>query len=160
MTITYRSAEPNDIAECIELRGRTRQNAVSVERLNELGITHASWSGGVADGTLPGYVCIEDAVIVGYCFGDRTTGEIVVLALLPDWEGKGIGKHLLTLMVDDLLRLGFQKLFLACSSSPESRSHGFYRHLGWKPTGKTYANQDEELEYFPRDASAANESQR
>jgi L-amino acid N-acyltransferase YncA len=68
-----------------------------------------------------------------------------VLALLPDWEAKGIGKHLLEVMVSDLAQLGFRRLFLGCSSDPNVRSYGCYRHLGWKPTGTCDANQDELL---------------
>lgn len=146
MTLTYRSAVPSDIAACIELRGKTRENAVSVERLKLLGVTQASWSADVASGDLPGYVCVEQGQIVGYCFADKHTGEIVVLALLPAWEGRGIGKHLLGMIVTDLAKLDFQRLFLGCSSDPKVRSYGFYRHLGWTSTGTLDANDDEVLE--------------
>ena len=146
MTLIYRSAFPSDIAACIELRGKTRENAVSVERLKELGVTHSSWSADVANGDLPGYVCLEHDQIVGYSFADKRTGEIVVLALLPDWQAKGIGRNLLEMIVTDLAKLGFQRLFLGCSSDPKVRSYGFYRHLGWKTTGTLDANQDEVLE--------------
>jgi len=149
MTLIYRTAVPNDIAECIELRGKTRDNSISVERLKVLGVTHLSWSGDVAAGNQFGYVCLEEGRIVGYCFGDRTSGEIVVLALLPEWEGNGIGRKLLDKVVQELAGSGLQRVFLGCSSRTQFRSHGFYRHLGWTPTGIVYANQDEELEYFP-----------
>lgn len=153
MPLSYRPAVPEDIAACIDLRGKTRENAVSVERLKSLGVTHESWSRGVADGVLPGYVCLDDDKLVGYCFGDCTTGEIVVLALLPDWEGRGIGKCLLNTIARDFIRLGFQRLFLGCSSDPKVRSYGFYRYLGWRATGTLDAHDDEVLEYFP-DAGA------
>ncbi|HYM35002.1 MAG TPA: GNAT family N-acetyltransferase [Steroidobacteraceae bacterium] len=150
MTLTYRSAVPDGIAECIDLRGKTRENSISVERLRALGITHESWRGDVAAGNLPGCVCLEEGKIVGYCFGNKMTGEIAVLAFLPEWEGKGIGRRLLTMVVDDFAKLGFRRVFLGCSSNPKVRSYGFYRHLGWKSTGSfDYAN-DEILEYFPR----------
>ena len=149
MTLTCRRAVAEDIPACIELRGKTRENAVSVERLKSLGVTHESWSRGVADGVLPGHVCLDDGSLVGYCFGDSTTGEVVVLALLPDWEGRGIGKYLLSMIVRDFSRLGFQRLFLGCSSDPNVRSHGFYRYLGWRSTGVLDAHNDEVLEYFP-----------
>jgi ribosomal protein S18 acetylase RimI-like enzyme len=149
MRITYRSATPNDIAACIDLRGKTRENSVSVERLKALGVTHESWSRGVADDSLPGYLCLDEGTLVGYCFGDKASGEIVVLALLPEWEGRGIGKRLLNMVVRDFTGLGFQRLFLGCSSNPNVRSYGFYRHLGWTSTGTFDAANDEVLEYFP-----------
>jgi len=148
-TITYRRAVPEDTPACIVLRGRTRENAISVERLATLGVTLESWQGGIASGALPGHVGMVDGEIVGYCFGDRATGEIVVLALLPDYEGKGIGKALLGLVVDELRELGFTRLFLGCSSDPAVRSYGFYRHLGWRSTGTVDAHDDEVLEQFP-----------
>ena len=146
MTVTYRRAVPSDIAACIELRGKTRENAVSVERLRQLGVTQESWSAEVASDDLPGYVCLEHGRIVGYVFADKQTGEVVVLALLPDWEGRGIGKKLLGMTVADLAKLGLQRLFLGCSCDPKVRSYGFYRHLGWKSTGTFDSNNDEVLE--------------
>ena len=117
-----------------------------MERLKQLGVTHSSWSADVASGNLPGYVCLEHDQIVGYCFADKRTGEIVVLALLPKWEGEGIGRSLLAMMVAELARLGFRRLFLGCSSDPKVRSYGFYRHLGWRSTGAFDVNHDEVLE--------------
>ena len=146
MTLTYRHALPSDIASCIELRGKTRENAVSVTRLEQLGVTHSSWSADVANGDLPGYVCLEHEQLVGYCFADKRTGEIVVLALLPKWEGQGLGRTLLGMMVKDLAEFGFRRLFLGCSTDPRVRSYGFYRHLGWISTGTFDANDDEVLE--------------
>jgi ribosomal protein S18 acetylase RimI-like enzyme len=149
MTLAYRLAVPNDIAACIELRGKTRENAISVERLKALGITLESWSGDVADGTLFGYLCLDDAKLAGYCFGDRASGEVVVLVTSPECEGKGLGKRLLDMVVKDFAQLGFKRVFLGCSSNPKLRSYGFYRHLGWKSTGTLDKLRDEVLEYFP-----------
>jgi GNAT superfamily N-acetyltransferase len=145
----YRRALPEDIAACIELRGRTRENAISAERLRSLGITRDSWSRDVAEGTLPGHVCLSGDTIVGYCFGFKATGEIAVLALLPEFESLGIGRDLLGRMVEDLRSLGFHRLFLGCSANPTTRSYGFYRHLGWRATGTFDAHDDEVLEYLP-----------
>ncbi|CAN7307089.1 N-acetyltransferase family protein [Bosea sp. LjRoot237] len=147
MTIAYRRAVPEDTPACVILRGRTRENAFSVERLAAAGVTLEGWRAAIADGSLPGHVATFGDEIVGYCFGERETGEIVVLALLPDYEGQGIGKSLLDLVVDELRALGFTRLFLGCSSDPTVRSYGFYRHLGWTSTGTFDDRDDEILEY-------------
>lgn len=44
--------------------------------------------------------------------------------------------------------LGHTRLFLGCSPDPESRSYGFYRHLGWRSTGTYDQYGDEILEMF------------
>ena len=146
--LVYRAARPEDAAECVILRGKTRQNAISAERLAAMGITAESWAQDVRTGEAPGHVCQCDGRIVGYCFGARSSGEVVVLALLPEFENQGIGKELLRLVVQGLRGLGFRRLFLGCSPDPSTRSHGFYRHLGWRSTHTFDAAGDEVLEYI------------
>ena len=60
-----RLALPEDIAACFVLRGQTRENAISAERLAALGITAQSWAYDVRSGTLTGFVSTEDDTIVG-----------------------------------------------------------------------------------------------
>ena len=144
----FRTAQPNDIATCIVIRGQTRENAVSEARLSELGITQESWAKSVQDGELLGVIAEVDGKMVGYCFGDAGSGEIVVLALLPPFEGRGVGKALLASAIDILRERGHQRLFLGCSSDPQVRSYGFYRHLGWISTGQTDKYGDEMLVYI------------
>jgi GNAT superfamily N-acetyltransferase len=146
MTLQHRAAQPEDAPACIALRGRTRQNAISTERLQQMGITEASWAAAIRSGALPGHVALHDGELVGYCFGDRSSGEVVVLALLPAFEGQGLGRELLARTVQQLAGLGWTRLFLGCSSDPASRSHGFYRHLGWQPTGQLNSHGDDILE--------------
>lgn len=149
MSLLYRRAVPEDAAACIALRGRTRENAFSESELAALGITRESWADGIRSGACPGHVAMADGEMAGYCFGDRDSGEVVVLALLPAHEGRGIGRTLLQKVVDDLHARGFARLFLSCSADPASRSHGFYRRLGWRATGSVDDAGDEVLEYFP-----------
>lgn len=150
MTLNYRIALPADAQACVDLRGRTRENAFSVAQLAAIGVTLASWRAGIADGSMPGHVCLSGDSLVGYVFGDKGTGEVIVLALLPEWEGQGIGRSLLDKLVADFTQLGLERLFLGCTADASRRSHGFYRHLGWRSTGRFDAAQDEVLEFFPR----------
>ena len=144
----YRLAVPGDVYECLVIRGRTRQNPASEELLRSLGITSESWAENIRSGALPGHVCIVDEDIVGFCFGIRETGEIQVLAVLPDFEKLGIGRELLNRTSEELAKLGHTRLFLGCSPDPRSRSYGFYRHLGWRSTGTYDQHGDEILEIY------------
>ncbi|MET4575319.1 GNAT family N-acetyltransferase [Ottowia thiooxydans] len=145
-SIDFRIAAPEDATACIDLRGRTRENAFSREDLSALGVNEESWANGIAGGSMIGYIGDIEGRMIGYCFGDRDSGEIVVLALLPEYEGCGIGKSLLQLVVAEFRRRGFARLFLGCAADPGVRSYGFYRHLGWKPTGEYDDLGDEILE--------------
>lgn len=146
-TLTFQPARADDTTAFVALRGQTRQNAISAERLAELGITAESWAEMMEEGSLSGVTCDHEGELVGYCFGDLETGEVIVLALLPAYEGQGIGRKLLELVVKQLQAKGHRTLFLGCSNDPESRSYGFYRRLGWRPTGAMDKYGDEVLEY-------------
>lgn len=140
------SSRASDAAAYIDLRGRTRENAIPAERLARIGVTEESWAKDIASGVLVGFTATRQGALVGYCFGDTRTGEVVVLALLPEAEGRGLGRKLLERVVQALRSCGHQRLFLGCSADPKVRSHGFYRHLGWQPTGALDGHHDEVLE--------------
>lgn len=145
MPLIHRPATPADAPACIALRGQTRQNAISATQLAAMDITADSWAEGIRSGATPGHVALQHGTLAGYCFGDRESGEVLVLALLPAFEGRGLGRDLLARVVEQLAGLGHRRLFLACSTDPASRSHGFYRHLGWQPTGRLDGHGDEIL---------------
>lgn len=145
--VELRRARPDDARECVRLRGLTRENAISEDRLREYGVTVQSWAADIESGALPGWVARSAGGMIGYCFGAAKTGEVVVLALHPAHEGRGLGSHLLRLVVQELRSHGHARLFLGCSTDPRVRSYGFYRHLGWKSTGTFDAHGDELLEF-------------
>jgi GNAT superfamily N-acetyltransferase len=148
--LSFRPGRPEEAPEYVALRGQTRQNAFSEDRLRSVGVTAETWAAGIDSGSLPGHVCVVDGNVVGYCFGDRESGEIVVVAVLPEFEGLGVGREVLRRTADELVALGHRRLYLSCSPFPESRSYGFYRHLGWRSTGTIDGNGDEVLELVVR----------
>lgn len=70
-----------------------------------------------------------------------------MLALLPAYEGQGLGRRLLLRTMALLHEQGHRQLFLYCAADPNVRSHGFYRHLGWRGTGQIDGHGDERLVY-------------
>jgi len=140
-----RDAIGYDLAACTAIRGKTRDNPISAERLRAMGVTEEAWRTRMANGDLVGSVFECDGTIVGYCFADTKTAEILVLALLPEYEGRGIGKSVLADVVHKLQLSGHKKLWLAASPDPAVRAYGFYRHLGWVPSGDFDAHNDEIL---------------
>ena len=155
MTITFQPAPAHLAADYVRLRGLTRENAVPEERLRALGITAESWAQDIRSKTLQGMMALSDRQMVAYCFGNSNSGEVVVLAVLPSFEGQGIGRQLLSLVVELLHRQGHTRLFLACAADPAVRSHGFYRHLGWRSTGTFDERGDELLELMPEQSLQA-----
>jgi ribosomal protein S18 acetylase RimI-like enzyme len=100
----------------------------------------------LTSGANVGAVCTSEGQVVGFCSGAVATGEVLVLAVLPDYEGRGAGKRLLDRVVRRLRDAGAQRLWLAAAADPAVRAHGFYRAPGWRPTGERTGNGDEILE--------------
>lgn len=148
VSLEFMPAAPEFAADYIRLRGLTRENAVSEDRLRSLGITRQTWADSIRSAVLQGFVARSHGEIVGYCFGDTHSGEVVVLAVLPAFEGQRIGQRLLARVVECLQSHGHTRLFLGCSADPAVRSYGFYRHLGWRSTGTFDAHGDERLEWL------------
>ena len=143
--VQYRRAIPNDLPACIGVRGRTRDNPLSAEHLASLGVTPESWSPLMERQQIQGFVAESASEIVGFCFGDQRSGEVLVLAVLPDFEGEGVGRRLLSQITEILFAYGHHELWLAASPHPDVRAHGFYRRLGWTWRGETDAIGDQIL---------------
>ena len=149
MQIEFRETQLSDVEALFEVRARTRQNALSRAALAQLGITPESTACALHSGKIVGFVCTCDGRVVGFCSGDVGSGEVLVLAVLPDYEGRGIGKQLLSHVVARLAGAGMQRVWLAAAADPTVRAHGFYRRLGWRPTAESTSNGDEILELAP-----------
>jgi ribosomal protein S18 acetylase RimI-like enzyme len=146
MDLEFRDTRITDVDALFEVRANTRQNQLSRAALAELGITPESTSAALISGATVGAVCTYRKRVVGFCSGAVETGEILVLAVLPDYEGRRIGTRLLDYVVARLRKAGSPRLWLAAAADPTVRAHGFYRALGWRATGERAANGDEILE--------------
>jgi ribosomal protein S18 acetylase RimI-like enzyme len=147
--LIFRPTQPSDVDACFTVRAHTRQSPIPREHLAAMGITPESTVGDLRSGRIRGWVCEADGQIVGFCSGDCQTGEVLVLAVLPEYERRGVGRRLLAEVVDALRATGHGRLWLAAAADPTIRAHGFYRALGWMPTGETDASGDEILVLEP-----------
>jgi ribosomal protein S18 acetylase RimI-like enzyme len=146
--LIFRETLQKDIEQTFSVRASTRQNPVSISQLAEWGFTPESTWNKYSTGAICGWVCEDKGNIAGFCSGDLATGEVIVLAVLPQYEGCGIGKRLLSLLTHSLHRSGCSSLWLSASPNPEIRAHGFYRANGWRPNGRVLENGDEILVYI------------
>jgi len=129
--VNYRMIEPKDLSELIEVRGSTRENAVNREQLRSVGITEESTTA-LLQTTHRGWLCENEGKFVGFAMGNGKTGEVWVLAVLPDFEGKGIGSKLLSLTEEWLWSAGWKEIWLHTNPDQKVRASHFYRHRGWK----------------------------
>ena len=83
-----------------------------------------------------GWVYEVDGVIVGFAKGDATRSELTVIACLPEFEGRGIGRSLIDAVTGWLLESGSATPWLMTANNPGFRAYGFYLSQGWRPTSE------------------------
>jgi ribosomal protein S18 acetylase RimI-like enzyme len=145
MTLDYRNAECADMERCMEIRGMTNDNPMTISEFANIGVNSSNWCPLIESGEFLGVVCEVNNVVVGFCFGEAKSGEILVLAILSEYEGLGFGTKMLSIVGEKLLQSGSTMLWLAASPDPNIRAHGFYRSLGWTYTGKLDLHGDQIL---------------
>ena len=126
----YREIAAADVPALFHVRTRTRENAYTLEELRRLDITPESVTQKLAT-TFKGWLCTVADHVVAFCMADRSTGELWVIAVLPEYEGRGIGGQLMSLAEQWLWRSGCARAWLTTDVDTTLRAYGFYRHRGW-----------------------------
>jgi len=89
---------------------------------------------------------VVEAHSIGHCTGDSVTGEIVSLSVAPAYQRAGIGRRLLSLVVNALRVAGANRIWVEAPSDPQVPAYRFYRALGWRPTGERAPDGSDILE--------------
>ncbi len=125
-----RPIELRDIPALFRVRTTTDENRLSIEELAALGIDERSVAARLR-GTFRGWLCEEDGEVVGFAMGDKSTGEMWVIAVLPSHIRRGIGGALLERVDQWLFSEGCAELWLTTDIDPGLRAYAFYRRHGW-----------------------------
>jgi GNAT superfamily N-acetyltransferase len=131
--LKYREITEEDIPALFAVRTATDENRLSREELSSLGITEDSVRERLR-GTFKGWLCQDGDLVTGFSMGDKATGELWVIAVLPEYVGRGIGSRLLTLVENWLSENGCSKLWLTTDIDKNLRAYSFYRSHGWVDT--------------------------
>lgn len=124
MSMSYRIATIEDIPVIMEIRFAVKENvltnpdavtpAMCIDYLDKLG---------------HGWVAEMDQQVVGFSYAASEDNSIWALFVLPQFEGHGIGKNLLTLATDWLFQRGENQIKLG--TQPDTRADRFYALQGW-----------------------------
>lgn len=126
----FREITAADVPALFWLRPQTRENAMTVEQLDRLGINPESVTRSLERSTR-GWLCEDAGNIVAFAMADSATGEFLVIAVLPAYEGKGIGGRLMDLTEEWLTDSGCERARLTTDLDIALRAYGFYRKRGW-----------------------------
>ena len=127
----YRELLPTDMDAIFDVRVKTWHNANGAEELHSMGITPESVCE-IIKSSHRGWVAENETQIVGFVMGNKNTAEMWVIAVLPEYEGQGIGRSLMNLVEEWLFSEGCDELWLTTDPDENFRAVGFYRRLGWK----------------------------
>jgi GNAT superfamily N-acetyltransferase len=129
--MNIREITEDDIPALFVVRVATHENQLTQEQLTSLGITEETVKTRL-QGTFKGWLCELNAQVVGFAIGDRATGELWVIVLLPQYVGQGIGSALLRRVEDWLQTNGCARLWLTTDLDPNLKAYRFYRQHGWQ----------------------------
>ena len=126
--MNFRQAIPEDIPQIQIVRNSVKENQLSNPNLipDELVKEFITKRG-------KGFVCEIDDKIVGFSIVDFVENNVWALFLLPDFEGKRIGKKLHQLMLDEYFSKTKETIWL--STEANSRAEIIYKKQGWKNAG-------------------------
>jgi GNAT superfamily N-acetyltransferase len=132
----YRTAEIVDIPQLQIIRNAVKENTLSDPALvpdkdYEIYMTQRG----------KGWVCVVENTIVGFAIADLQDNNIWALFILPEYEGRGIGKQLHKIMLDWYFAKTQQTVWL--STDAGTRAEHFYKKTGWTATGKYEMQYDE-----------------
>ena len=126
-----RDIELSDVPALFAVRVATDENRLTRDELTRQGITEVSVRERLLR-TLHGWLVEEDGRVVGFSMGDRATGELWVIAVLPDYIQRGIGSELMRRVEAWLAENGCRNLWLTTDLDTRLRAYSFYRHRGWE----------------------------
>jgi ribosomal protein S18 acetylase RimI-like enzyme len=126
----FREIEERDLDELSIVRSKTDENNITLEQLVSMGITKETSSEKMKD-DLKGWLCEMGGKLVGFSMGFGKTGEMWVIAVLPEYIRQGIGTKLLALVEDYLFQTN-NELWLTTDIDTKLRAYSFYRSNGWE----------------------------
>jgi len=123
----YRPAELADIPALMEIREAVRENRLVTLRLGREDYRQALTVDGRA------WVCEAEGRVVGFVCGRPAKRDIWALFVDPEYEGRGIGTALMTLIEAWMFEQGLEAITL--STAPGTRAERLYQRRGWKEQG-------------------------
>lgn len=134
--LSFRQMRIDDIPATLAVRLSTVENAITLEELkSDYGVTPQSIAEAMAT-HVRGWLCEDTGTTAGFAMGDVSSGEVLVVAVRPEYERKGVGEGVLTRVQTWLFAAGHDEIWLRANPDPHVCAYGFYRKLGWRTTGR------------------------
>ena len=91
MSLAIRQMTPGDLPATFDVRLSTVENAITMERLEcDYGVTPESLADAMTR-DVKGWLCEDVDTAVGFAMGNVASAEVLVIAVRPEYEGRGVG---------------------------------------------------------------------
>lgn len=130
--IVYREATVVDIPAIAAIRLEVVENSLTDPGRVNRGMYHEYLTTAGK-----GWVCEVNRTIAGFSIANRRDAQVWALFVHPEFEGRGIGKELLSRAVDWLFDQGIDMISL--TTDPDTRAEKLYQAQGWQ-RGEFIAN--------------------
>ena len=129
----YRKMTSADVLTIFEIAILGKEKSFTREALYAVGITEEMVAD-TLDGarTHEGWICECDDKVVGFSMANRGTGELWVMAVLPEYEKRGIGSKLHDTAIDFIKAQDFKEAWLGVLQDIQVNAYGFFTKRGWK----------------------------
>ncbi len=127
MNISTRAAQLSDIDSIFDVRTSVVENHLSREEMQQMGINESVVADMIEQSQCAWVATINDNVI-GFSMILPDDGCLFAAFVLPEYEGRGIGRSLVQLAENEL----FKRHEIAwLETDKNSRAAQFYMQLGW-----------------------------
>lgn len=132
--MNFREATVNDIDNYMVVRMAVKENVLNNPALvpREDNIAYLTKDG-------KGWVCEIDEKIVGFSVVGLTQRNVWALFVLPEFEGKGIGRKLHDIMIDWYFSQTNDTIWLGTEQN--TKAENFYKNRGWTVVGMHGADE-------------------
>ena len=127
MNVRTRLALPSDIEGIFDVRISVKENHLSREEMEQMGITESSVIDMIEKNRCA-WVAVDNGKIIGFSMILPDEGSLFAAFVLPEYEGRGVGRSLVQLAEQELFK-HHEVAWL--ETDKNSRAAKFYKRLGW-----------------------------
>ncbi|MDN5680021.1 MAG: GNAT family N-acetyltransferase [Ewingella sp.] len=127
MSINIRTAQLTDIDGIFDVRTSVTENHLSREEMRQMGITESAVAEMIENNHCA-WVATENDKIIGFSMILPDEGCLFAAFVLPEYEGRGVGRRLVSLAEQELFK---HHKIAWLETDKNSRAAKIYMQLGW-----------------------------